>query len=168
MKKLLLLPFALVVLSLTSNKSISKHDNEFMMEAATGGLIEVKLSELAMTNGSSASVKMLGEHMVKDHSRANDELKALALKKGVNLPANITDDQQKKYRELFEKKGRDFDEAYSKHMVKDHKKDISLFKKEAKKGEDQDIKSWAAATIPVLEGHLQMSEEACKAVKYEK
>ena len=49
-------------------------------------------------------------------------------------------------------------------MVKDHKEDICAFKKEAKKGNETDIKTWASNTLPTLEHHKQMSIEACKDV----
>ena len=50
-------------------------------------------------------------------------------------------------------------------MVKDHKDDIDLFEKEADKGNDPELKAWAAKTLPTLKHHLQMAEDAEKAVK---
>jgi hypothetical protein len=45
-------------------------------------------------------------------------------------------------------------------MVSDHKKDIKAFEKEAKSGSDQEIKQFAADTVPTLKGHLSMAENA--------
>ncbi len=44
-------------------------------------------------------------------------------------------------------------------MVKDHKKDVADFKKEANGGKDPDVKSFASKTLPTLEEHLKMVQE---------
>jgi putative membrane protein len=135
-------------------------DTEFAVEAADGGMLEVELGKLAQANGSSEKVKMFGEMMVTDHSKANDELKALAAQKNISLPGALSDKSRKSYEDIAAKKGKDFDDDYTDLMVKDHKKDIDEFKKEAEKGKDPDLKSWAAGKISVLEHHLEMAKKA--------
>jgi putative membrane protein len=139
-------------------------DAEFAVAAADGGLLEVQLGQLAVSKGSSEAVKKLGQSMVDDHSKANGELKTLAGQKNITLPATLSDKSQKHYDELSEKSGADFDKAYAKFMVEDHKDDIDAFKKEADKGNDPDLKSWAAGKISVLEHHLTMAEQTRDAV----
>ena len=53
----------------------------------------------------------------------------------------------------------DFDRSYMRETVKDHKKDIAEFKKEAANGKDPEIRDWAAQTLPALEEHLKMAEQ---------
>lgn len=146
-------------------QTFSEKDTKFVKAAADAGLMEVKLGELAQANGTSQEVKNLGSMMVTDHTKANNELKALAAKKNIALPEAMSAKAQKHYEMLAKKQGADFDKAYSKCMVKDHKKVICMFKKEAKKGDDAELKQWASNTVPTLEHHKQMSEETCKAVK---
>jgi putative membrane protein len=62
----------------------------------------------------------------------------------------------------------DFDRAYLDAMVKEHKKDVSAFDKEAKSGKDDDLKAFAAQTTPTLKSHLQQAEELQKTVKAQK
>jgi len=50
-------------------------------------------------------------------------------------------------------------------MVKDHTKDVSAFKKEAKDGKDPDVKAWASKTLPTLEDHLKMAKDMSKSGK---
>jgi putative membrane protein len=142
------------------NDSNIEDDSKFAVTAADGGMLEVKLGELAKTNGMSQEVKSLGKMMVEDHSKANEELKALASQKNVTLPIEMGDKCQRKYEDLAKKTGKDFDKAYTDLMVKDHKDDIDLFKKEADKGNDPEIKSWAAGKVAVLEHHLERSKDA--------
>ena len=159
MKKLLITAvFCSAGLLLSAQKQ--NKDEEFAKEAADAGMMEVKLGELAQSKGQSQEIKTLGQHMVTDHTKANEELKALAMKKNIVLPNAMSKDAQKSYDELSGKNGAEFDKAYAKMMVKDHEKVIAKFKKESEKGEDPDLKSWATKTLPTLEHHLEMSKKA--------
>ncbi|MEP6675765.1 MAG: DUF4142 domain-containing protein [Ferruginibacter sp.] len=129
-------------------------DAKFAVTAADGGMLEVKLGQLAQANGSSAGVKDFGKMMVTDHSKGGDELKALAQKYNITIPAALSNDAQKTYDELAAKKGADFDKAYTKDMIDDHEEDIKLFQKEANDGNNGDLKTWASATLPTLQHHL--------------
>lgn len=131
---------------------------EFAVKAAEGGLLEVELAQLALTKGSSARVKEFAQSMINDHGKANEELKSLAQSKNITLPTTMSEDSQDDYNKLAEKTGKDFDKAYSKFMVKDHKEDLNMFKKAAEKAEDPDLRSWASSKVPVLEHHLSMAE----------
>ncbi|HTE34074.1 MAG TPA: DUF4142 domain-containing protein [Chryseolinea sp.] len=139
-------------------------DTEFAVAAADGGMLEVKLGELAVANAASAEVKKFGQAMIDDHSKANSELKALAEQKQITIPTTLSDKCQKTYDELSAKKGAEFDKAYAELMVKDHKDDVDAFKKEADKGNDPELKSWAANKVTTLEHHLMMAESTEKAV----
>jgi putative membrane protein len=148
----------------TFKKTALAADSKFVTEAADAGMLEVKLGELATSNASLDKVKSLGKMMVSDHSMANDELQKLAQRKNISLPAALSDKSQKVLTDLNAKRGKEFDRAYSKQMVKDHKKVLDDFKKEAEKGDDADIKAWAAGKISTLEHHLDMSQQTEKSV----
>jgi len=142
-----------------------KPDAEFAVAAADGGMMEVALGKLAEKKGTTPGVKKLGAQMVKDHSKANKELEALAKEKNIAIPSEMSAKCQKNVSDLDEKKGKDFDKAYADLMVKDHKDDIDDFKKEANKGNDSAVSKWAKNTLPVLEHHLMMSEDVQKSLE---
>lgn len=139
-------------------------DTEFAVEAADGGMLEVQLAQLAIANGASKQVKDFAQSMVMEHSKANEELKKLAMEKNITLPGALSDKSKKKYDDLAEKHGEDFDEAYCDFMVKDHKDDLDAFKKEADDGKDSDLRSWASEKLPTLQHHLSMAESLEDAV----
>ena len=148
-----------------TTENISKSDSEFIMDAAEGGLMEVKLGELAQKNASNADVKKFGEMMVTDHSKTNKQLVSLAEKKNIKIPDNLSSKDMKKYNDRAGDKNADFDKEYMSMMVDDHTKDVSDFEKEADKGDDADIKSFAQNTLPVLRHHLEMAKTTKDAVK---
>src|SRR6185369_7749372 len=91
---------------------LSAKDKTFMHKAAKGGMMEVAMGRLAEQKGQSEDVKSFGKRMVTDHSKANDELKSIAEKKGVKLASK-------------EPSGKwSSDKAYMDMMVKDHEKDL--------------------------------------------
>ena len=140
-------------------------DVEWATEIADASLLEVRLGELAQSKASSPQVKELGKMMVTDHTKANEELNALAGKKNISLPNTLSDKSQKKFDDLSTKSGTDFDKEYSSAMVDGHKEVLSKFKKESEDGKDADLRAWAEGKLPVLQHHLSMSEQTHDAVK---
>lgn len=141
-----------------------KKDASFAKDAAAGGMAEVQLGKLAQQKGSSQSVKDFGARMVKDHSAANDKLKAVASKDGMMVPSGMTHEDQATYDKLSKLSGSDFDKAYAQDMVQDHQKDIAAFQKEANGGMNPDLKNFASQTLPTLQDHLQMAQQMQQSV----
>jgi hypothetical protein len=101
-------------------------------------------------------VKAFAEMMIRDHTKANGELESLL--KGKNYSPKKMDKEDNHMSALKNQKGRDFDRAYMKMMVKDHDKDIDLFTKESNSGKDNQLKDFARKTLPVLKTHLDSAK----------
>lgn len=129
-------------------------DAKYAVNAADGGMAEVALAKLAQQKTSNAKIKEFADMMVTDHSKANDELMALAKSKNITLPATVSADNQKAMDDLSKKSGADFDKAYVNMMVDGHKKAADLFDDESKNGNDPDLKVFAAKTLPTIKVHL--------------
>jgi putative membrane protein len=133
-------------------------DMSFYRKAAEGGIAEVELGKLAQDKSPTQSVKDYGAMMVKDHSAANDKLKAIAVSKNIKLPSSPSVAQMATKTKLEVLKGTSFDKSYIKDMVKDHQGDIKEFENEASTGQDADAKAYASATLPTLKTHLKKIE----------
>ncbi len=145
-----------------SAPSTNTDASDFMTKAASGGMLEVQLGQMAQQKGVSQRVKDFGLMMVRDHTKSNDELKTIAQQKGLTIPQTLSDDHQKHLDELAKQSGNDFDKAYIDMMVNDHKGDIDEYKKAADNIGDPAIKAFAKNTIPTLQMHLD-SVQAIKA-----
>ena len=145
--------------TMTTTSKLSATDHKFVMEAAMGGMEEVQLGQLAAQKAMDPEVKNFGQHMVDDHSKANTQLMQLASQKGLTPPTTLPADKQKDMDKLNSLSGAAFDKAYIDMMVKDHKKDVAEFQKQAKNGKDADLKSFAATTLPTLQNHLKMVQD---------
>src|ERR1017187_10105392 len=135
--------------------TVSTADKDFILAAAQGGMTEVKLGELAAQKGMRADVKEFGQMMVKDHTAINDDMKALAAQKGVTLPDSLDAKHQAMVDKMTALTGAEFDAAYIKSMIKDHKMDAKEFKAESAATQDADVKGFLDKSIPVVEAHLQ-------------
>lgn len=129
-------------------------DAKFAVDAANGGMAEVALGKLAQQQANNAKVKDFANMMVTDHSKANDELMALAKSKNITLPDSVSNDKKQEMMDLSKKTGADFDKDYVDKMIEGHQKTISLFEDESKNGKDADLKAFADKTLPTIKMHL--------------
>jgi len=132
---------------------------DFVTQTATGGIAEVELGRLAQNKAQNAEVKNFARKMVQDHSNANTELKALAGKKNVTLPIEMDAEHKALRDKLAKLSGAEFDREYMKGQVVSHERTVGLFQRQADKGSDPDVKSWATKTLPNLRMHLEMARE---------
>jgi len=139
-------------------------DTDFAKDAAQGGLAEVKMGELAQQKGSSDTVKDFGKRMVEDHTQANDKLKSVASQENMKLPEKLSKKDQRTYDKLSQLSGAEFDRAYARDMVRDHKNDVAAFEQEANSGQDRAVKNFASQTLPTLQDHLKMAQQMEKEV----
>lgn len=140
-------------------------DKRFMHDAAQGGMAEVELGRLAAERASSEEVKKFGQRMIDDHTKAGDQLKEVAGKQGVQLPATLSTKDKMTKERLAKLRGGQFDKAYMADMVKDHVKDVADFRQESKMGSNAEVKDFATQTLPILEDHLRQAKSIVPANK---
>jgi putative membrane protein len=144
---------------------VSTAGKKFLNDAALGGMTEVEAGQLALRKAQQSDVRAFAERMVKDHSKANEELKQIAAAKGVTLPRQLDRKHLSDLDRLEKLSGTDFDRAYMKYMLQDHQKDVAEFRKAARDLKDPDVKNFAATTLPTLEEHLKMAEKTSQNIK---
>src|SRR5262245_15097643 len=64
-------------------------DEEFVRQAVAGGMFEVKSAEFALDQSTSDKVKKFARELINDHTKANQELTALARRKGIAVPLGM-------------------------------------------------------------------------------
>jgi putative membrane protein len=135
-------------------------------EAASGGTSEVELGELAKLRSTTDTVRTFGDRMIKDHIRANTELREIATQKGASMPAQLSQSDQSSIESLQDLSGTAFDKAYASTMVKDQKNSVKEFMDASEDLKDPDLKAFAQRTAPTLEEHLRMAEEMENSLKH--
>jgi putative membrane protein len=138
-----------------ADSSLPRGEVKFMQKAAADGIAEVELGKLAQQKAVREEVKEFATRMVQDHGKANDDLQKIAAAHNVQLPSALDRRHQKAMDRLSKRIGPDFDRGYMKLMVKEHKKDVKEFTEHAKSRNPDDVTRFAAATLPILDTHLQ-------------
>ncbi len=138
----------------TMGAPLEQMDRNFVMKAASGGMMEVEASQIAQQNAGHPRVKAFADMMVQDHTNANNELKGFASSRSLTIPQ---DSLMMKHKSMLDKMrnmtGKAFDKHYINMMMNDHNKDISEFEKASNNAKDADLKAWAAKTLPTLRMH---------------
>jgi putative membrane protein len=155
----LLLTSGLIAVSSLADSKLTSDDADFLKKAAKGGITEVELGRMTLKKSSNADVKNFASMIVRDHSKANHELDALAASKGLKLPDSKSLGEDVSATHLKMLSGKSYDDDYLNLMVSDHKEDIADFEKESNSAQDPDVRKWAAKTLPTLREHLQKAEQ---------
>jgi putative membrane protein len=136
--------------------NVAQQDREFVRKASEGGQYEVQSSQLALQKTQDAHVRMIAQHMIHDHTQANQQLMQLAQREGLQAESQPSQDQQQMIQQLRGLNGTDFDQKYISQQTQAHKETIALFQQEANSGQDSGLRSFAAQTLPTLQEHLRM------------
>lgn len=144
--------------------NLSSFDQEFMMNAARGGMMEVQLGNMAAQKASSNDVKKLGQRMATDHSKVNQTLQHLASNLNVTLPQELKPEQQQEVSRLQGASGKEFDREYVSLMIRDHTMDISEYERAASEATNADLKRFASQTLPTLRQHLQLARSVASKI----
>jgi putative membrane protein len=134
-----------------------ERDVRFAEQAAAFGMAEVEMSELALKQSSSESVREYARHVLEEHRQADKELATYAMKHQIDLRPKITSDQKSSLERLSALSGSEFDRAYIADQVQMHQKAVDLWEDEIAYGQNGDLKMWASKTLPTLRSHLHQA-----------
>ena len=135
---------------------MSDVDRQFINMAAKDGMKEVRMGQMAAQQGQSPEVKKLGQMIAADHTKANQQLMALAAKKG------IKPDTRSKEHSMSKRDMKNFDQAWIGMMINDHQKDIAAYQRASQQAGDPEVRAFAKKTLPVLQKHLKAVQAAQK------
>ena len=146
--------------AMKGGSTAAKADSKFMGDIAQANLAEIATGKLALEKTQSDDVKKFARQMVDDHTKALDELTALASKKGVTLPDAPNAMQKSEAAALRVLSGKTFDNRYMAHAgVGDHERTVKLLQKVQAGAKDADLKAMVDKTLPVVQQHLVMARE---------
>jgi putative membrane protein len=134
-------------------------DKLFIAHAIDDGVNEVKFGQLAERLASNEKVKEFARKVVADHKKANKRLLELARAQKLAVVTDMKKDALAVYKSMSKLSKDEFDRAYMKRMVEDHKKAVSLFEDKSKNATDAEVKKFATDTLPTLREHLKTAQE---------
>ena len=147
---------------------------EFVNRMGAAGLAEVELGKLASERAMDADVKAFAQMMVRDHSRADDELSKIASQLNIQMPTQLDPVHRELVDRLSKLKG-EFDREYMAAMVKGHEDVAGLLRSftsadrpigtSGRARGEQALMEWAVKTMPTVERHLERARQIQQKLK---
>jgi putative membrane protein len=138
-----------------------KCDNvSFVKKASCGNLSEIKMGKLAQEYATNSDVKAFAAKMVKDHTKAQEELKEACKTSKTECPDKLTKEGQEACDKCEKvKAAKNFDAVYIATQIECHEKALKLYQQASKECECEMIKSFASQHIPTIREHLAAAKK---------
>lgn len=158
----------------TPAEAMKGDTRNFVDAMAVAGMAEVQLGNLAAQRATGADVKAFGQMMVRDHAKANDELKQAASRLKLEPTTQLDKKHQELVTRLSKLNGAAFDREYIAAMVQGHQDVLTQLQAQTRNrsasasgaahtsgpgANEEALTQWAAKTLPVVEQHLARARQ---------
>jgi putative membrane protein len=128
----------------------------FVAMATMSNTFEIRSSELALKRSGDHDVRRIAEHLIADHTAAQQNLAAVAGPLGLEVPPpSLNAEQRAVVEKLSRLRGDAFDRAYLEAQVTAHEQAIALFIGTGQnEANPEAIRDLTVATLPILGRHL--------------
>jgi putative membrane protein len=147
----------------TATQSTPIDSREFVDKMAIAGLAEVELGKMAAERATNPDVKAFAQMMVRDHSRADQELSRVASQLNIQPPTQVDQEHRDLIDRLSKLQGAEFDREYMAAMVKGHQQVLEQLRSftagarptgTAGGRNEQALRQWATKTLPTVQQHF--------------
>jgi len=137
-------------------------DKEFLAKAGSCVSSELEAIKIAEKRAESPMVKKFAMSLHKDHQSWTDRIAGLMKTHKVEAMAAPDKEMQEQVKKLNGVDAKDFDQAFLKLLIDEHKKAIPVIDNQAKNGTLADIRECAQEMSSELRRHLARAEELQK------
>ena len=130
-------------------------DAEFAVEAVSAGLAEINAGKIAQEKATNPRVKEFSAQMVEEHTRATEELKALASEKDIIIPTAPGENELREIADLNAEEGVEFDKEYINLIANDQNDVIDLYENAVENVDDPEIREFASRTLALLKSNVE-------------
>ena len=130
-------------------------DARFLVDATSYNILATRMAETAVKSGYSSSLVNLAKQNLERHEEMGRELKKLARKQDIVLPAKMDSDHEKLLSELTATDRREFDRAYIRILRDISEEDSEKFSQMATEAQNEDIRAFAARKLDLFESHKE-------------
>ncbi|MBN9456461.1 MAG: DUF4142 domain-containing protein [Bosea sp. (in: a-proteobacteria)] len=125
---------------------------EFVRQVAIANMFGIESATLARQKSSSSAIKEYALRLAEDHAKAASSLRRIiARRSDIALPDRPDSRRLDLLRDLGSLDGTDFDKAYTDAQRSTHRELAQLLDSYARTGDDPELKSFAAETLPLFQ-----------------
>ncbi len=148
----------LAPVAIATETGLNSADTEFIQEEAASAVAMVRIASLGVKKSGRADIRTHAGAIIADRTQGIAEIAKLAGRKGVGLTAEIDANHANNYQTLRGMSGPRFDKNFLSAIVNGHTECIRNFEEAAERAVDEEVRSWAAKTLPSLRAHLERAE----------
>jgi putative membrane protein len=138
---------------------VSSTTKQFVDTAAMTDMFEIQAGQIAQQKSTNPAYKDFAQMTIDDHTKTTGQIKSMLPQlAGVQPPQQLDKKHQALLDKLNASSGAAFERMYKADQVKGHREAVAMFERYAKRGDNPDLKKWAADTLPTLRTHLQHAE----------
>src|SRR5262249_45193817 len=140
--------------------TLSAEDRNVAFKIERAHIEEMDLARYVRDKTNNADVKGYAKMLIDDHNDALNKLQSILTDKNVDQSTNTKpQDEASKMSMLQNSSGPDLDRQYMSMMVQDHQKDLDELKNAEATVQNQDLKEYIQAIIPVVQNHLNKAQD---------
>jgi putative membrane protein len=143
----------------TAGQDRDAQDRRFAKDLLEKGMAQIQLAQLAMQKTSDSQVKDYAQQVVKDRTAIDGAVENVAKRLGVSVPSKLSHGDRKSLEKLSGLSGSDFDQAFLKQMIRNHKDEVGSCHDEVSNGQDPGLRNLANQAADTFNSHLQMAEK---------
>jgi putative membrane protein len=138
----------------------SDQDRSWLVAAHQSNLTEIQAGKAALDKSGNDVVRQHGQLFIRDHTRLDADLRAVAEDLDVSLPSQPSAAQRATLASVSALSGSAFDRAWLRSQLTAHQQAKAGGQRELAQGSDPKVVGLARAAAPVVQMHLDMLEEA--------
>jgi putative membrane protein len=140
--------------------TLSTQDTTFLTTAHQTDLVGIDAGRLAGQRAADPVVRRLATEMAADHSRFDSDVRTVAQRLDVPLPARPDATQQAELATVARQSGAGFDSAWLRLQIVAHDQALAAGQAELAEGSNAEVKALAQRAVPLLRTHLLAFEQA--------
>ncbi|MEU8265635.1 DUF4142 domain-containing protein [Sphaerisporangium sp. NPDC049002] len=146
----------------TESGPLGPADRDFLVRVRQAGLWEIPTGQQAQQRAGSTRVKEVGQMLVADHTKLDEQVRALAAKLNVELPSTPNEDQQGWMAELSTKTGQAYDKTFADRLRAAHGKVFAAVALVRAGTKNSEIRAFAQVAVDVVMKHMTLLESTGK------
>ena len=131
--------------------AVNQQDRTWLTAAHQANLAEIAAGHSAQQHATSATVRQIGQMLITDHTRMDNQLTAAATQLDVSLPDSPTNVQQQQLAAVESHQGDAYDSAWITSQITGHRATLAATQKEIADGSDPQVLNLARSATPVVE-----------------
>ena len=142
------------------NDRLCRQDRRFLVGAHQSNLFEILSSGVALARSGDPEVRRIAQMLIVDHVVLDAQVRAVARRYGVALPATPNRQQLEALATLIAEPAGTFDVTWLRLQERSHVMTLAMIRQELRRGCAADVRALARTAAPIVREHLQMVREA--------